>query len=156
MINEKVISIPEFHNNFNNTANSRHSNYEHDDCGGEQLNEAGKSTQTIHPCIYPCCLKEFDNKWSLIRHAKSHTGERPYKCNTCEKSFAQKCSLKRHQQTHLKDKRWICSHQNCAKQFKLKEYLDAHVRTHIQLQPESVSEQRDSDLSASTIAADIM
>jgi len=99
--------------------------------------------EMIHPCTYPGCLKEFNNTWSLLRHIKTHTGEKLYKCHICEKEFPQKCSLKRHEQTHLEEKQWICNRQNCGKSFKLKEYLDAHMRTHIQLKQESVSEKRD-------------
>jgi hypothetical protein len=95
----------------------------------------------IYEIIHPGSLKEFSSNWSLLRHLKTHTGEKLYNCHTVSVT-PQKCSLKRHEQTHSEAKHWICDHQNCGERFKVKEYLDAHMRTHIQLKPESLSEKR--------------
>ena len=80
-------------------------------------------------CCY--CVKEFDNRWSLARHEKIHTGEKPYKCHICDKEFIQKCSLRRHVKIHSEEKPFVCTHLNCGKRFKLKEYLDMHRRVHL-------------------------
>ncbi len=81
-------------------------------------------------CTFEGCSKVFASRWSLTRHVRSHTGERPFYCGTCGKSFVQKSSLSRHEQTHQSSKVWVCPYLRCMKKFKLKEYLDIHKRTH--------------------------
>jgi len=82
-------------------------------------------------CTFEGCDKEFGSRWSLMRHLCTHTGEKKFECLICGKEFVQKCSLRRHEQTHTDSKTWVCNHANCGKQFKLKEYLDVHRRTHL-------------------------
>ena len=103
-----------------------------DDLDGEedQADEKNNFGEVMH-CPYENCTKEFSSRWSMTRHIRTHTGERPFQCAVCGKEFVQKCSLKRHEQTHSQEKQWICDIPQCGKRFKLKEYLDVHKRTHV-------------------------
>ncbi|NWX38679.1 BC11A protein, partial [Notiomystis cincta] len=49
-------------------------------------------------CEY--CGKVFKNCSNLTVHRRSHTGERPYKCELCNYACAQSSKLTRHMKTH--------------------------------------------------------
>lgn len=51
-----------------------------------------------HAC--PICDKLFPRATELRRHARVHSGEKPYSCEICGASFTQSGSLKLHTETH--------------------------------------------------------
>ena len=46
------------------------------------------------------CLKTFPCKSVLTKHYRTHTGKKPFACQTFDKKFAQKCNLIQHQATY--------------------------------------------------------
>ncbi|XP_070547296.1 uncharacterized protein [Ptychodera flava] len=64
----------------------------------EQLNH---ETVTFHMC--EVCGKAFRGNTDLIRHKRTHTGEKPFQCRLCGKHFAQLGNMRRHEQWHLRE-----------------------------------------------------
>lgn len=82
-------------------------------------------------CKY--CPKTFRKPSDLIRHVRTHTGERPYKCDYCSKSFAVKCTLDSHTKVHTGKKTFRCH--VCNSLFATKGSLKVHMRLHTGSKP---------------------
>jgi len=97
-----------------------------------------KKLRGKHKCSYPGCDDGFQSKFSLRRHMKTHTGERPFVCNwqdpylpdaaKCGKRFAENSTLKRHVQTHTGEKPYSCPWTSCRKLFADNVNLKRHLR----------------------------
>ncbi|KAH8396529.1 hypothetical protein KR215_000263, partial [Drosophila sulfurigaster] len=76
----------------------------------------------------PYCGITASTKGNLKNHIRTHTGERPYKCEECPKRFVQASALIVHRRCHTGETPFAC--RKCPKAFKQLGNLEAHWRHH--------------------------
>ncbi|XP_039281107.1 histone-lysine N-methyltransferase PRDM9-like isoform X2 [Nilaparvata lugens] len=86
-----------------------------------RIHTAGK-----HACKF--CNYKTTKKSNLIRHLKSHTGERPFSCDLCDYKATNKSHIITHLRTHTEERPFTCDF--CNYKAKLKSSLIRHLRTH--------------------------
>ena len=77
-------------------------------------------------CEY--CGKVFKNCSNLTVHRRSHTGEKPYKCELCPYSCAQSSKLTRHMKTHGRMGNNTFKCRFCEMPFSVASTLEKHMR----------------------------
>ena len=74
------------------------------------------------------CGKVFKNCSNLTVHRRSHTGEKPYKCELCNYACAQSSKLTRHMKTHGRLGKDIYRCKFCCMPFSVPSTLEKHMR----------------------------
>ncbi|CAF0744197.1 unnamed protein product, partial [Didymodactylos carnosus] len=74
------------------------------------------------------CGKVFKNCSNLTVHRRSHTGEKPYKCDLCNYACAQSSKLTRHMKTHGRGGTEAFHCRYCTMPFSVASTLEKHMR----------------------------
>lgn len=88
---------------------------------------------------YQCdvCKKTFAVPARLVRHYRTHTGERPFECEFCHKMFSVKENLQVHRRIHTKERPYKCD--RCGRAFEHSGKLHRHMRIHTGERPHKCS-----------------
>ncbi|KAG6456307.1 transcriptional repressor CTCF isoform X2 [Manduca sexta] len=87
-------------------------------------NKRLKSMRPLFPCNF--CTYTSHRRYLLLRHMKSHSEDRPHKCNVCERGFKTIASLQNHLNMHNGVKPHVCKY--CNSPFTTSGELVRHVR----------------------------
>ncbi|XP_013785831.1 B-cell lymphoma/leukemia 11B-like [Limulus polyphemus] len=90
------------------------------------------------------CGKIFKNCSNLTVHRRSHTGEKPYKCELCSYACAQSSKLTRHMKTHGRFGKDVYRCRLCNMPFSVVSTLEKHMRKCV-LNQNSLSTDKDGD-----------
>ena len=56
------------------------------------------------------CLKSYKGQYSFVIHTRTHTGEKPFKCDICQHKFSDLSNYRRHyKRTHTEKKAFKCN-----------------------------------------------
>ena len=103
-------------------------------------------------CEY--CGKVFKNCSNLTVHRRSHTGEKPYKCELCNYACAQSSKLTRHMKTHGRMGKDIYKCRFCDMPFSVASTLEKHMRKCVVSKNNNAgSEQQSHHAAAAGVAA---
>lgn len=88
--------------------------------------DASTEAQRVHVCRV--CNRSFSRSDMLTRHARLHTGLRPYECHLCGQVFSRSDHLHTHLRTHTGEKPYKCTY--CPYAAPRRDMVTRHMRIH--------------------------
>ncbi|XP_052827882.1 B-cell lymphoma/leukemia 11A [Octopus bimaculoides] len=96
------------------------------------------------------CGKVFKNCSNLTVHRRSHTGEKPYKCELCSYACAQSSKLTRHMKTHGRIGKDVYRCKFCSMPFSVPSTLEKHMRKCVENRQVRAVQETDTDTNSTT------
>jgi len=85
----------------------------------------------LHKCEKFKCCKAFKTVLELQTHFRSHSDERPHRCDQCGKSSKSRSDVNSHwRAVHSERREYKCAEAECGKSFKAAKNLRDHTRVH--------------------------
>ncbi|KAK7057485.1 hypothetical protein R3P38DRAFT_2841252 [Favolaschia claudopus] len=100
-------------------------------------------TKKRYQCTHGGCGRAYTKPSRLEEHERSHSGQRPFVCETCDKSYLREAHLQAHSRSHLprSDRPFVCTQPNCEKRFWTAQHLRVHRDWHNGAKPFSCPEE---------------
>ncbi|KJA27725.1 hypothetical protein HYPSUDRAFT_130794 [Hypholoma sublateritium FD-334 SS-4] len=94
-------------------------------------------TKKRYCCTFEGCEKAYTKPSRLEEHERSHTGQRPFVCETCGNSYLRETHLHAHARSHLpaSARPLPCERENCGKRFWTTQHLHTHLSWHDGVKP---------------------
>ncbi|WP_392890482.1 C2H2-type zinc finger protein [Pseudomonas migulae] len=86
-----------------------------------------------YACFESSCSARFSVSGDRARHMKMHANIKPFACTDCDKKFSDNSKLREHQLVHSNEKTFLCT--ACNKKFAQKRGLQVHMQTHASARP---------------------
>ncbi|KAF9484507.1 hypothetical protein BDN70DRAFT_872537 [Pholiota conissans] len=101
-----------------------------------------EDTKKRYCCTYDGCGKAYTKPSRLEEHERSHTGQRPFVCETCGNSYLREAHLHAHSRCHLPEssRPFECDRESCGKRFWTSQHLTTHIMWHDGAKPYTCSE----------------
>lgn len=91
------------------------------------------SGKSLYHCHWDGCAraqegKGFTQRQKIMRHLRTHVGDKPFVCPECHKGFSESTTLAQHIRTHTNEKPFVCPIDGCGKSFAIQSALTIHLR----------------------------